>query len=100
MTEKTVAEKKMSEETTIEKIMLITDRGYIYLTPRDAVSLPANSIVSVLIKEGVNTTPPIEEPAKRRKRKKKTAEAEAEEPSSSPPSEGSVKRFDTTPSDS
>ena len=100
MNEKVIAEGKISEETTIEKIMLITDRGYIYLTPRDAVSLPADSIVSVLIKEGVNTTPPTEKSKRRRKSEKKTAKTEREEPSSPSPFDESVKRFDTTPSDS
>ena len=71
MSDQVIAEGKMDREVTVEKIMLLTDKGYFYLEPFQPVKVPANSTVSVRFSGSVTATPPKK---KTKSRSEKTAE--------------------------
>jgi len=60
LSDQVIAEGKMDQEVTVEKIMLLTDKGYFYLEPFQPVKVPANSTVSVRFSGSVTATPPKE----------------------------------------
>ena len=61
MSDQVIAEGKMDREVTVEKIMLLTDKGYFYLEPFQPVKVPANSTVSVRFSGSATATPPKKE---------------------------------------
>ena len=58
MSDQVIAEGKMDREVTVEKVMLLTDKGYFYLEPFQPVKVSANSTISVRFSESVTATPP------------------------------------------
>ena len=71
MSDQVIAEGKMDQEIVIEKIMLLTDKGYFYLEPFQPVKVPANSTISVCFSGSVTATPPKKQA---KSKPKKTAE--------------------------
>ena len=73
MSDQVIAEGKMDQEVTVEKIMLLTDRGYFYLEPPEPTTVPEGTTISVQFSESVTTTPP-------KKKTKSKSEKTAEKP--------------------
>ena len=68
-----VVEKKMDQEVTVEKVMLLTDKGYFYLEPSKPVTVPEGTTITLCFSESVTATPP-------RKKTKSRSEKTAEKP--------------------
>ena len=82
MTDQVVAERKMDQEATLEKVMLLTDKGYFYMEPSKPTVIPAGSTVTLQFTANVGATPPKREeeaPPKKQKsvKPKRAAKPEA-----------------------
>jgi len=76
------AKGKMDQEVTLEKVMLLTDKGYFYLEPSEPIVIPPGSTVTLQFTANVGATPPKrEEEASPKKQKsakpKRSAKPEA-----------------------
>ena len=71
MSSQVVAEKKMDQEVTVEKVMLLTDKGYFYLEPSEPITVPEGASIILRFSESVTATPPKK---KTQSKPKKTAE--------------------------
>ena len=71
MSSQVIAEGKMDQEVTVEKIMLLTDKGYFYLEPSKPVTVPEGTTISVQFSGSVTATPPKK---KTKSKLEKTAE--------------------------
>ena len=78
-----IAERVMEQEAAIEKIMLLTDKGYFYLEPLEPVTVPEGATVRVEFIVNVGATPPKREeeaPPKKQKSAKPKRAAKSEAP--------------------
>ena len=83
MSDQVIAEGKMDREVTVEKIMLLTDKGYFYLEPLEPVTVPEGATVRVEFIVNVGATPPKREeeaPPKKQKSAKPKRAAKSEAP--------------------
>jgi len=56
-----VAERKMDQEVTVEKVMLLTDKGYFYLEPSEPITVPEGTTITLCFSGSVTATPPKKE---------------------------------------